>query len=230
MYSIFGVFWLWSGYRLKCEKFLKQKQLKAMSELLSCPMCSYFASHEEQLLRHVCGIHEHDPNFLIYCSTCSRSFTKLDSFRKHKLRSSECSGKGDQPSLTPQSPIVPDPTDDMSPTSNYDGGESSSIVPAPRRPSSKWRAATFILGIKEKHLLSQAAVDTLLSSTTSLVNGLLQDVLTGLREELPEGGKEVLDQKIREGSFDLQPFSGLETAYLQNKYFRECFELVVSII
>ena len=129
-----------------------------MSELVSCPMCSYFASRE-QPLRHVCRIHEHDPNFLIYYSTCSRSFTKLDSFRKHKLRSSECSSKGDQPSLTPQSRIVLDPTDDMSPTSNYDGGESSSIVLAPRRPSSKWRAATFILEIKEKHL-SQAAVDT----------------------------------------------------------------------
>lgn len=197
-----------------------------MSELLSCQMCSYFALHEQQLMRHVCHIHEQDPNFLIYCSTCSRSFTKLDSFRKHKLRSNECSCEGH---LTPQSlsqmPVVPNPNDDMPPT---DCEENSSFVLAPRRPSTKWRAATFILGIKEKHNLSQAAVDTMLSSTTSLVNGLLHDVLAGLREELPEGGKEVLDKKMQEGSFDLQPFNGLETAYLQNKYFREYFKLVVS--
>lgn len=84
----------------------------------------------------------------------------------------------------------------MSPTSNCDGGDSSSFILAPRSPSTKWRAATFILEIKEKHLISQAAVDTVLLSTTSLVNGLLQDLVTGLREELPEGGKEVLDKKI----------------------------------
>ena len=60
------------------------------------------------------------------------------------------------------------------------------------------------------------------------MNGLLQDVVTGLQEELPEGGKEVLDKKIQEGSFDLEPCRGLETAYLQSKYFRGCFQLVVS--
>ena len=225
----------YSGFGPSHERSVKSScsrnsvPLKVMSELVSCQLCSYFASNEEQLLRHVCQIHEHDPNFLIYCSTCSRSFTKLDSFKKHKSRSSECSYKEDQPSLTPPAlSTAPDHNNGMSPTSNCDGGDSSSFVLAPRPQSTKWRAATFILGIKEKHLISQAAVDTVLLSTTSLVNGLLQDVVTGLREELPEGGKEVLDKKIREGSFDLQPFRGLETAYLQGKYFRECFELVVS--
>ena len=185
-----------------------------MSKLLNCPMCSYIASHEEQLLRHVCQIHKHDPNFLIYCSKCSRSFTKLESFRKHKLRSSQCSNVTFE-----KTPTSPGPSNDMS-TTNYDSEESLA----------KWRAATYIMEIKEKHLLSQAAVDAVISSTTSLVNGLLQGVLAELREELPEEARKVVDQKAQEGSFDLQPFSGLETAYLQNKYFRECFKLAVSSI
>ena len=46
--------------------------------------------------------------------------------------------------------------------------------------------------IKEKHL-SQAAVATVISSTMSLVNGLLQGVLAELREELPEAARKVLD-------------------------------------
>ena len=195
-----------------------------MSKLLNCPMCSYIASHEEQLLRHVCQIHKHDPNFLIYCSKCSRSFTKLELFRKHKLRSSQCSNV-----TFAKTPTSPGPSDDMSAT-NYDSEESLASSVVPRGLSMKWRAATYIMEIKEKHLLSQAAVDTVISSTTSLVNGLLQGALAELREELPEDAKKVLDQKAQEGSFDLQPFSGLETAYLQNKYFRECFKLVVSSI
>lgn len=80
-----------SGALVLKGKSCCSRLLKAMSELLNCPMCSYIASHEKQLLRHVCQIHEHDPNFLIYCSKCSRSFTKLESFQKHKLRSSQCS-------------------------------------------------------------------------------------------------------------------------------------------
>ena len=149
-----------------------------MSELVSCQLCSYFASKEKQLLRHIRQIREHDPNFLIYCSTCSRSFTKLDSFWKHKSHSSVCTYKEDQPSLTPEAlsqmpSIAPGHNDGMSPTSNCDGRDSSSFVLAPRPPSTKWRAATFILGIKEKHLLFQAAVNTVLSSAMSLVNGLL---------------------------------------------------------
>ena len=156
--------------------------LKAMSELLNCPMCSYIASHEKQLLRHVCQIHEHDPNFLIYCSKCSRSFTKLESFQKYKLRSSQCLCSNVTFRKTPTSP---GPSDDMS-TTNYDSEESLASSVVPRGLSMKWRAAMYIMEIKEKHLLSQAAVDTVISSTTSLVNGLLQGVLTELREELPE--------------------------------------------
>jgi len=42
----------------------------------TCPphFVPYLRLHVE-LLRHVCQIHEQDPNFLIYCNTCSRSFT-----------------------------------------------------------------------------------------------------------------------------------------------------------
>ena len=157
-----------------------------MSKLLNSPMCSYIASHEEQLLRHVCQIHKHDPNFLIYCSKCSRSFTKLELFRKHKLRSSQCSNV-----IFGKTPTSPSPSDDMS-TTNYDSKESlaSSVVPCGL--STKWWAATYIMEIKEKHL-SQAAVATVISSTMSLVNGLLQGVLAELREELPEEARKVLD-------------------------------------
>lgn len=71
-------------------------------------------------------------------------------------------------------------------TTNYDSEESLASPVVPHSLSTKWRAATYTMEIKEKHLRSQAAVDTVISSTTSLVNGLLQGVLTELREELPE--------------------------------------------
>jgi len=48
-----------------------------MSELLSCLMCPYFAACEEQLLRHVCQIHEHDPQF---SSTAAHTVSLLPSW------------------------------------------------------------------------------------------------------------------------------------------------------
>ena len=195
-----------------------------MSELLSCPMCSYVTAREEQLLRHVFQIHEHDPKFQVYCSACGRSFTKLESLRKHKYRSSGCSSQSGLRDCTLLPRLrTPDPDDEM-PNNGLEG-----LDPVPQCPSTKWQAAAFILSIKEKHMLSQAAIDTVLSSTTSLVGTLLQGVLTGLRD-LPEEVKTVLDEKMSEGAFEMQPFEGLGTAYLQKKYFRESFHLVVSLM
>ena len=61
-----------------------------MSEWLGCSTCSYCTPSREQLVRHVCRKHQHQPNFLVYCSHCSRSFFKVASFRRHTTRSSEC--------------------------------------------------------------------------------------------------------------------------------------------
>ena len=89
------------------------------------------------------------------------------------------------------------------------------LAPAPRHPPIKWRAASSILSIKERHLLSQAAVDTMVSSTTSLVGTIFDDVLTELREGLPDETLTALEGKVKEGLFSVQPFEGLETAHLQ---------------
>lgn len=38
------------------------------------------------LASHVCKIHRYDPNFLIYCSSCLRSFKVWDTYKKHLYR------------------------------------------------------------------------------------------------------------------------------------------------
>ena len=38
------------------------------------------------LVSHVCKIHRHGPNFLIYCSRCLRSFRVWDTYKKHRYR------------------------------------------------------------------------------------------------------------------------------------------------
>ena len=49
-------------------------------------MCSFCAADNGTLVSHVCKIHRHDPNFLIYCSRCLRSFRVWDTYKKHLYR------------------------------------------------------------------------------------------------------------------------------------------------
>ena len=87
------------------------------------------------------------------------------------------------------------------------------------RPSTKWSAAaSFILKIKEKYCLSQAVIDTVLASTKSLIDGLLQDAL---REDLHEHAKAPW-MKIEVG---LLPFSGLEITKFMRQGFIQDFLL-----
>ena len=63
-------------------------------------------------------------------------------------------------------------------TTNYDSEESLA----------KWRAATYIMEIKEKHLLSQAAVDAVISSTTAVFLDL---------EKLPTWDKDWRGERLK---------------------------------
>lgn len=54
--------------------------------VLCCSMCSFQASDRDTLVLHVCKIHRHDPNFLIYCSRCLRSFRVWETYKKHLYR------------------------------------------------------------------------------------------------------------------------------------------------
>ena len=58
----------------------------AMSTVFSCSMCSFYATDNDRLVSHVCKIHRYDPNFLIYCSRCLRSFRVWDTYKKHLYR------------------------------------------------------------------------------------------------------------------------------------------------
>ena len=49
-------------------------------------MCSFYAKNKDALVSHVCKIHRYDPNFLIYCSQCLRSFRVWTTYKKHLYR------------------------------------------------------------------------------------------------------------------------------------------------
>lgn len=94
-------------------------------------------------------------------------------------------------------------------------------------PPRHWHAAKFILNIKERHTLSQCAVDCITSSATSLISSVNDGILSELKEnhEVPENVVKVLENKFESVE---TIFSGLSNAYQQRKYFREDFHKIVS--
>ena len=76
----------------------------SLSQLESCTVCSYCTIKPN----HVYTIHRHEPNFIIYCSCCMRSYKKLSVYRKHVSRGCKVPLAKDtteeQRSLLPSSP------------------------------------------------------------------------------------------------------------------------------
>ena len=95
-------------------------------------------------------------------------------------------------------------------------------------PPHHWHAVKFILGIKERHTLSQSAVDCIISSTTSLMSSIYQGVLTDLKmsHEVPVNIMQLLKNKLKNVE---SLFCGLSTAYQQKRYFKDEFHKIVRV-
>ena len=99
---------------------------------------------------------------------------------------------------------------------------SSTYVAQVRRSS-----ALFILKLKEQRRVSQVDI---VESCKSLFSQTIVRVQAGVRAKLAEAGIDAIDGLG--GVFDdvTNPFQGLETCHLQEKYFRDELGLVVSYL
>ena len=80
-------------------------------------------------------------------------------------------------------------------------------------------AAMFLIKTKEECKLTQVSIDKLVTSVRGLWDQAMQDLRQRLASSLPD--------EIDESIFDTPLFDGIETHYLQQKYYREHFRYVV---
>lgn len=97
----------------------------------------------------------------------------------------------------------------------------------------KRAAAIWILKVKEKHRISQMAMQEIIQDVTELFQTCLLDLCSTLKSDLRAKN---VDEEIvtsiehhfgHDGKYG-QPFRGLGTEYYQLKYFKEQFSMVVS--
>ena len=95
-----------------------------------------------------------------------------------------------------------------------------------------YNKALFLLKLKEERRLSQLAVNGLIGDISTLleeeISSLKKDVIKCMHEE--HASTELISKIHKQFSDKITapPFEGLQTAYLQKKYFTENFHLVVS--
>ena len=106
---------------------------------------------------------------------------------------------------------------------DVDGTESSTTI-IPERA-----AALFLLSYKEKFRLTQKAIDYAVGSVNTIAESVCADVKESIQKKFHEKGDSVTVDDITECCVYRDPFSNLKTEYLQSKFYRENFGLVVSL-
>ena len=84
--------------------------------------------------------------------------------------------------------------------------------------------------MKEQRRVSQVAIDDIVEGSRSLFCQTLDRLQAGVKSQLAEVGVDPGSVGL-EGVFKdiVDPFHGLETCHLQEKYFHESLNLIVSI-
>lgn len=91
-------------------------------------------------------------------------------------------------------------------------------------------SALFILTMKEKFKLTQTAIDVALGQIQSIVTYALEDTKTNLQQAIatPVSDQPMLaSDLLKYFDISLNPFEGLHSEYMQNKFYEEEFHLVV---
>ena len=91
-------------------------------------------------------------------------------------------------------------------------------------PPLHWHAAKFILSIKERHSLSQSAINCVTSSAVSLMMNVNQGILNEMRmdPDVPDHVVRLLHDKF--GAVESSLFARVSTAYQQRTYFKDTFK------
>ena len=184
---------------------------------VSCWICrKYAAPTLKAVIRHIGAVHAHDPNFHICCGIngCSRVYTVFHSFRRHfyrKHRHVETLETLGNLSITDEAHFDNDYTEE----SNV------ALMSDPSPMDMKRQAALFLLKAKEIHKVSQTALDGLIPDLTILFN---QYYHSEVKCKFPDLVNESESQE------DFDPFQGLHSKYLQEKYFKETLHIVVCLV
>lgn len=197
-----------------------------------CQFCTFRCSNWRTVLRHTFEAH-FGPNVRFTCGidNCPQTFATFSAAtshwaRKHKGRdfgiqstTPEVSTCGENPQVLLGSDHDEDPPDvlDTGP-----GVQSEHL--------SRKSAGLFLLTLKERYQLTQTAMNFAVGQVKEMVAFLSEDLRSAVEATVQQhcAAAGVVPPDLGSCFEDVDPFCGLETEYMQTKFYREKFGLVVS--
>ena len=167
-------------------------------------------------------VHAHEPNFYVSCgiNSCCRSYTNLYSFKKHLYRKHRL-----ELEFYPFSESFRE-RDDHTGTQDSDVSEEP-----PTHMLSKRTTALLLLKTREVRKVSQRALD---EDLTIFVRAVVSSLEFEMKHNLELlGGEDTFlhafnDVFHKYSTIDF--FQGLNSRYLQEKYYRECLGMLVRLL
>lgn len=209
----------------------------------NCSMCSYCCCDSDDLLKHTVKEHKNDPNFLVHCSICGMSCDKWNSFqrpvkRKHSELDSDTrderndgedirhlDGRTDPNTINPG---IINPTLNPGASDDTGWGEDTATNTIDEM---QWHAARFVLNLKEKCNVTQVTVDHTIDATKDLLSQIVGAIKKKVTAKCDEANISLSDIEGNEDCslFDTSfIFENINSEFLQKKFFKETFNLVVS--
>ena len=224
----------------------------------TCPFCNFRIVNLSSLLSHLRYVHSNDPGFFVTCRVdgCTNTYVKYASFRTHVYRHHkdhlDCSaaqvttinnvpeipGSDHDPNIISQpassrgdcsSPHLLDERFELvgNPVSTESASNSVQVHSDVKRKTT----ALFLLKMKETFGLSQRAIDGIVVESESLFEQFLENIQGRVLEAINRAGISPDTLPGLKEVFKLEsqgPFHGLNTRYLQEQFFRQSLNLVVS--
>ena len=218
-------------------------------------MCNHFrCSKNSCLVKHLFEVHSYEPNFTYTCQVdhCPRSFSvgsKYVSFLQHVSRKhpnwkenldasrpithgtfifnlpDSISSDSDPTFNTPASLTTEDLLNDENDFSSQLNSDNESDADAQPEECARLAAGRFLLTLKERYKLSQAAVDFCVGSVKQMIGFTCQDLKLSMQEALEQSNCSELLENLGD---NINPFEKLETEHQQTSFYKEHLGLVVS--
>lgn len=217
---------------------------------IDCNLCNFRAPTLNLYVSHLRSVHAEDSDFYVECGIdgCVNKYEKCSSFISHVYRNHrEALLVADSRSVSLPPPESDNPNreeelygeelgSEIYQRSGEIGGATSlfdhslhQILKEDYVQQQK-RSALFLLNLKEVKGLSQSAVNSVVGGCQELFQHSVGRIQAGVSERLSRQGIDFSDVPDLDDFFRavVDPFSGIQTTYLQEKFYHDHFQCIVS--
>lgn len=223
-------------------QFGKKVDMSSVNQKCNCPLCHCFAAPTvKAVVRHIGAVHGNKHGFYVCCGVqgCPRTYHNFHSYKNHMYKKhrdvlddvgststlplqSNCGSTDNRISVIADGMYGEEYVVDS-------GMEVDQRLQLSDDETEKRQSALFLMKAKEINKVSQSALNELVGDITSLFEQKVQSLQSSVSAALAEKGI-IMDPELQSLFCKpevIAPFQGLESEYLQKKFYRENFGLLV---